>query len=165
MTPSRRHLILNLIVLACFLASAAVALQTLEGTTSMAGLITLIAGAFGAGASLTAALQAYRAQRATEQRRPESAGRYHLLFYTTVENYVARRAPFRDAHLAMAQAAHARGELVMAGAFAEPADGAVLVFRGDSPCVAEAFAENDPYVQNGLIAEWRVRPWTVVIGG
>ncbi len=53
----------------------------------------------------------------------------------------------------------------MAGAFAEPADGAVLVFRGDSPCVAEAFAENDPYVQNGLIAEWRVRPWTVVIGG
>ncbi|HOB54317.1 MAG TPA: YciI-like protein [Acidobacteriota bacterium] len=88
-----------------------------------------------------------------------------MLFYTTVENYVERRAPFRDAHLAMAQAAHARGELVMAGAFAEPADGAVLVFRGDSPRVAEAFAESDPYVQNGLIAEWRVRPWTVVIGG
>jgi uncharacterized protein YciI len=90
---------------------------------------------------------------------------YYILFYKTVENYVERRAPFRDEHLGLASAAHERGELVIAGALADPADGAVLVFRGDSPAAAENFARNDVYVRNGLIVEWRVRPWSVVIGG
>ena len=31
--------------------------------------------------------------------------------------------------------------------------------------IAEEFAKNDPYVKNGLITEWSVRPWTVVVGG
>lgn len=52
----------------------------------------------------------------------------------------------------------------MAGALADPADSAVLLFKGDGPEVAQDFAQNDPYVKNGLIAEWHVRPWTVVIG-
>lgn len=90
---------------------------------------------------------------------------YFLLFYKTVDNYIERRAPFRAEHLKMAQAAADDGQLIMGGALADPADGAVLVFRADGPQVAEAFAKNDPYVQNGLISEWSVRPWTVVIGG
>ncbi len=90
---------------------------------------------------------------------------YYILFYTTIENYVEKRAPYREQHLEHANAAHARGDLVMAGAFADPADGAVLVFKGKGPGVAEEFAKNDPYVMNGLISEWKVRPWTVVIGG
>ena len=47
----------------------------------------------------------------------------------------------------------------MAGALADPADGAVLVFRGPSPQPAESFAEADPYVRNGLVKRWRVRKW------
>jgi hypothetical protein len=90
---------------------------------------------------------------------------YYILFYKTVDNYFERRAPYREAHLKYATAARDRGALVMAGALAEPADSAVLVFKGDSPAVAEDFAKSDPYVLNGLITEWRVRPWTVVIGG
>lgn len=90
---------------------------------------------------------------------------YYILFYKTVENYVEKRAPFRSEHLALAKAALENGELLMAGALANPADGAVLVFRGDSPEVAERFAKNDPYVKQGLITEWTVREWTVVIGG
>jgi len=90
---------------------------------------------------------------------------HYLLFYKTVEDYVARRAPFREEHLAHAKAAFERGELMMAGALAEPVDGAVIVFKGESPAVAEEFARNDPYVRAGLIPEWRVRPWTVVFGG
>ncbi len=90
---------------------------------------------------------------------------YYLLFYQTVENYVQRRAPYRDLHLSYARSAHERGELVMAGALADPADGAVLVFKGDSPAFAENFAKEDPYVKAGLITEWKVRVWTVVIGG
>ena len=90
---------------------------------------------------------------------------YFVLFYKTVDDYIERRAQYRDAHLALAREAHERGEMVMAGALAEPADGAVLVFRGDDSTVAEEFARNDPYVRNGLITSWEVRPWTVVIGG
>jgi uncharacterized protein YciI len=90
---------------------------------------------------------------------------YYLLLYKTVEDYIAKRAPYRDEHLAHANASHDRGELVMAGALSDPADGAVLVFQGDGPEVAERFARNDPYVRKGLITEWSVRRWIVVIGG
>jgi len=89
---------------------------------------------------------------------------YYLLFYKTIENYVEKRAPYRSEHLKMAEEAHQEGSLVMAGAMAEPADGAVLIFKGESPKVAENFANNDPYVKNGLIKSWEVRPWTVVVG-
>lgn len=89
---------------------------------------------------------------------------YYILFYKTVENYIEKRASYRAEHLRLAQEAQDIGTLIMAGALEEPADQAVLVFKGDSPEAAENFAKNDPYVQNGLIAEWSVRPWKVVIG-
>jgi len=89
---------------------------------------------------------------------------HYLLFYDVVPNYVERRQPFRAQHLALARAAHARGELILGGALADPVDGAVLLFRGDSPAVAENFALADPYVQNGLVKSWRVRTWTTVVG-
>jgi uncharacterized protein YciI len=90
---------------------------------------------------------------------------YYLLIYHTVENYVERRAPFRDEHLGYSHAAHARGELFMGGVLGDPPDTAILIFRADAPSVAEEFARNDPYVKAGLIKDWSVRPWTVAIGG
>ncbi len=90
---------------------------------------------------------------------------YYILFYKTVDNYVERRKPFREQHLAHATFAYDRGELVLAGALDNPADSAVLVFKGERPKIAEEFAQNDPYVLNELITEWTVRPWNVVIGG
>ncbi|MFO7632656.1 MAG: YciI-like protein [Caldilinea sp.] len=90
---------------------------------------------------------------------------YYLLFYEYVENILERRTPYRSAHLAAAQAAHARGDLVIAGALADPVDRALLVFKVDNPQVVEDFVHNDPYVQNGLVTAWQIRPWTVVIGG
>jgi hypothetical protein len=89
---------------------------------------------------------------------------HFLLLYDVVGDYVERRAPFRAEHLSLIQKAADRGELVMAGALADPADGAVLVFRGPSPQPAESFAEADPYVRNGLVKRWRVRKWNTVIG-
>ena len=90
---------------------------------------------------------------------------YWLLLYDLVDDYLDRRPPLRDEHLGLARAAHERGELVMAGALADPADRAVLVFNADDASVAESFATNDPYVKNGLVENWKVRSWTVVIGG
>jgi len=89
---------------------------------------------------------------------------YYILFYKTVEDYIEKRAPYRSEHLLLAQKAQENGNLIMAGALADPPDGAILIFKGDSPQKAEDFAKNDPYVINGLIREWYVRPWTVVIG-
>ena len=90
---------------------------------------------------------------------------HYLLLYDYVDNMIERRAPFRDGHLSLAKAAHDRRELVMAGALTDPLDGAVFVFRADDPQVIEAFVHQDPYVTHGLVTRWRVRPWTVVIGG
>lgn len=90
---------------------------------------------------------------------------YFLLLYDVADQFTDRRAPYRDAHLALARAAHERGELILAGAFAEPADGAALVFKAGNEAVAEQFAANDPYVKHGLVRHWTVRKWTVVIGG
>lgn len=89
---------------------------------------------------------------------------YYLLFYETVDNYFELRTPFREEHLALANQASAKGKLIMAGALANPPDGAILVFRGDDPDDAEQFALNDPYVKNGLIKRWYIREWTVVVG-
>jgi uncharacterized protein YciI len=89
---------------------------------------------------------------------------HHILFYDVVDDYVEKRAQFREAHLAYARQAHERGELVLGGALTDPADAAVLVFRGDSPAIAEAFAGKDPYVLNGLVKAWRVRKWMTVVG-
>jgi uncharacterized protein YciI len=90
---------------------------------------------------------------------------YFALLYDVVDDYVARRAVYRDQHLQHATAAYERGEIVMAGAFADPVDRALLVFRAADASVVEAFARKDPYVTNGLVTRWEVRPWTVVIGG
>jgi len=89
---------------------------------------------------------------------------HYLLFYEVAEDYLSRRAQFRDEHLQKAWAASERGELVLGGALANPVDGAVLLFKGDSPEVAEKFARVDPYVTSGMIKRWYVREWTTVAG-
>jgi uncharacterized protein YciI len=89
---------------------------------------------------------------------------YFLLFYNLVDDYITRRAAFRKEHLRLAQEAHKRGDLLLAGAMSEPADRGLLVFRVPDRSIVEQFANNDPYVLNGLVNRWEIRPWTVVIG-
>src|SRR5262245_18139931 len=89
---------------------------------------------------------------------------HYLLIYDVVPDYAERRRAYRAEHLALAQAAHARDELVLGGALADPIDGAILVFRGSSSAAAEAFAQSDPYVRNGLVTKWRVRAWATIVG-
>ena len=89
---------------------------------------------------------------------------YFALFYHVVDDYVARRAPFRDDHLRLARAAQGRGEIVLAGALTDPTDGALLIFRAPDRSVVEEFIRNDPYVLNGLVTRLEVRSWAVVVG-
>jgi uncharacterized protein len=89
---------------------------------------------------------------------------HYLLFYEYGEDYLEKRGEFRAAHLTAGWAASARGELLLGGAFAHPADGAALLFRADSPAVPENFAKSDPYVISGIVKRWYIREWTTVVG-
>jgi len=89
---------------------------------------------------------------------------HFVLLYEIVDNFAERRMPFRDEHFARVTQAYADGRLILAGAFADPVDGALLIFRGPTRDDAEAFAKADPYVTSGLVTKWRVREWTTVIG-
>jgi uncharacterized protein YciI len=89
---------------------------------------------------------------------------HFLLMYDFSPDYLERRGPFRNEHLRLAWEANGRGELLLGGALAEPADGSVLIFQGETSAAAEKFAAADPYVKNGIVTRWRVRKWTTVIG-
>ncbi|MFO1415172.1 MAG: YciI-like protein [Burkholderiales bacterium] len=87
-----------------------------------------------------------------------------LLFYDYAPDYLERRGAFRNDHLKLAWDWQSRGKLVLAGALANPADGAVFHFRADSAAEVESFVRADPYVRNGIATSWRVREWTTVVG-
>lgn len=88
----------------------------------------------------------------------------YLLFYDYSDDYMARRGEFRKEHLQLAWNAQAKGQLILGGAFANPADGAMIHFKTDSTAAVEEFVKADPYVRNGLVKGWRIREWTTVVG-
>ncbi len=90
--------------------------------------------------------------------------KHFALTYDVVPNFIERRLPHREAHLQRVRDANARGLLLLACALGDPPDGALLVFRAESAAPAEEFARTDPYVVEGLVTAWRVRPWNVVVG-
>lgn len=90
--------------------------------------------------------------------------KHFILIYDTAADYLQRRAEFRSAHLALAWQAAERGELLLAGAVGEPADSALLLFNCNSADIPAAFAKADPYVVNGLVKSWQVKPWHTVVG-
>lgn len=88
---------------------------------------------------------------------------YLALLYELVDDYLERRGEFREEHLALARSASERGDLLLGGAFADPAGTALLVWRAERAAVEE-FVQQDPYVRHGLVTKWHIRDWTVVVG-
>lgn len=89
---------------------------------------------------------------------------HYLLIYDLSSDYLERRDEYRYEHLELAWEAYNRGELILGGALQDPVDTGLLLFKGDSPEPAERFARQDPYVRNGLVTGWQVRPWMTVVG-
>jgi uncharacterized protein YciI len=87
---------------------------------------------------------------------------HYILTYDLAPDYLERRGQFRADHLKLAWEAAERGALLLGGAVSDPPESALLLFTDEA--AAEAFARNDPYVAQGLVASWRVRPWTTVVG-
>jgi len=90
---------------------------------------------------------------------------YYLLIYHVADDYLARRAEFRNEHLQLAEEAHKRGELLLGGALADPPDQALLLFRTNDTEHIRDFILKDPYVRNGIVKNWEIRLWNVVVGG
>ena len=89
---------------------------------------------------------------------------HFLLFYHYVPDYLERRDAHRSAHLARAWQSSGRGELQLGGVLGDTMDTAVLLFQAETRATVEAFVAEDPYVLNGLVARWEVRPWLTVAG-
>ena len=89
---------------------------------------------------------------------------HSLLFYDYVNDIVERRTSFRQEHLTLIREVYEQGALLMAGALTEPVDGAVFVFSTDDRSIVEDFVARDPYVREGLVTSWRIRPWNVITG-
>lgn len=87
-----------------------------------------------------------------------------VLFYYVVEDYIAKRGAYREEHLKLSADSHKRGELLLGGALDDPPDRAVLVFRVADKSIIEDFIKKDPYVINGLVKHWEIRPWNIVVG-
>eukprot|EP00286_Rhodomonas_abbreviata_P026141 CAMPEP_0181296870 /NCGR_PEP_ID=MMETSP1101-20121128/4933_1 /TAXON_ID=46948 /ORGANISM="Rhodomonas abbreviata, Strain Caron Lab Isolate" /LENGTH=181 /DNA_ID=CAMNT_0023401761 /DNA_START=96 /DNA_END=641 /DNA_ORIENTATION=+ len=95
---------------------------------------------------------------------PDAPAQLLVLTYSYVPDILERRGPHRAGHLAGAQELTDSGNCIMAGALANPVDGAIFVFRGLTEQQVAAFVQKDPYVINGLVTEWKIREWTAVVG-
>jgi uncharacterized protein YciI len=84
-----------------------------------------------------------------------------VMFYEVAPDGLAKASAHIAAHRARLDAFHARGALLMAGPYANPAEGALGVFTSRSE--AEAFIQGDPFVLHGVVAKWSVREWNEVL--
>ncbi len=89
---------------------------------------------------------------------------YYCLFYDYIDDVLEKRTPFRQEHLALIRDFQEQGLLILAGPYNDPLDGALLVFKVDSPSAVENFVAQDPYIKNGLVTHWKIKSWQVVAG-
>lgn len=86
----------------------------------------------------------------------------YVLFYEAAPDVESKAPAHYAAHSARAQEFHARGVLAMIGVFTDTRnDGAMGVFTSRHD--AETFAQDDPFVVNGVVSEWRVCEWMEVL--
>ena len=73
-----------------------------------------------------------------------------------------RRGPHRAPHLERIRGEQEAGRVIMAGALGDPPSGGAIVFCDTPVGEIEAFVRADPYMQAGLITNWRLAPWNLV---
>ena len=86
----------------------------------------------------------------------------YVLFYDSDPDGITKAPLHFPAHFARLQEFHARGELLMVGAFSRPVEeGSMAIFATRD--AAEAFAKDDPFVLNGVVKDWRIQEWNEVL--
>lgn len=82
---------------------------------------------------------------------------------TAGPDYVARRRPYREAHLRRLRGLKDEGRVLLGGAWADPVDGALIVYQAESVNEVWRLIEDDPYYRAGLWPEVRVREWAIAV--
>jgi uncharacterized protein YciI len=86
----------------------------------------------------------------------------HVMTYRAVDGFLPLAREHGPAHVERLREFHGRGVLLMAGPFDEPMNGdAMGIFTNRE--AAEEFIAGDPFVVNGVVASWTVRPWNEVL--
>ena len=81
--------------------------------------------------------------------------------YHYVPDILERRTPHRAAHLERINQRVAQGNLLLAGAFADPVDGALLLLTAETAGEVFEWIAGDPYTQAGLLTGVDVREMNV----
>ena len=86
----------------------------------------------------------------------------YVMTYRAVEDFLPLAQHNYPAHSARVEEFTRRGDLLMVGTFDEPMNGEAMgVFTTRE--AAEEFIAGDPFVLNGVVASWAVRPWNEVL--
>ncbi|MGY1763785.1 YciI family protein [Geodermatophilus sp. SYSU D00779] len=86
----------------------------------------------------------------------------YVMTYRAVEDFLPLAQHHYPAHSARVEEFARRGDLLMVGTFDEPMNGEAMgVFTTRE--AAEEFIAGDPFVVNGVVASWAVRPWNEVL--
>lgn len=94
---------------------------------------------------------------------PKEEIKHWALHYQYVPDAFEKRVPFRADHLALTSKYKSSGSMLSGGAYADPPMGALLTFHSTRSEV-EKFIKEDPYVTNGVVTDYKIREWTVVVG-
>jgi uncharacterized protein YciI len=84
-----------------------------------------------------------------------------VMFYEVAPEGLSKAKANIEAHRARLNEFHKRGVLLMAGPFANPAEGALGIFTSKKD--AEEFIQGDPFVINGVVSKWRLVEWNEVL--
>jgi len=84
-----------------------------------------------------------------------------VMFYEVAPDGLSKAMKHIEAHRARLNEFHARGVLLMAGPFANPAEGALGIFTSKE--AAEEFIQDDPFVVNGVVGKWRLVEWNEIL--
>ena len=89
--------------------------------------------------------------------------RTFAILYSYVPDILERRQPHRATHLERLRQLEVDGRMVIAGAFSEPADGALIVIQAAEIGDVYDWIAGDPYVRAGLVTNARIREMAVAI--
>jgi len=87
----------------------------------------------------------------------------YVLLYETARDAMPKAQLHFPAHSARLQEFHAKGSLLMVGAFENPLDGAMGIFTTRE--AAEEFVKGDPFVVHGVVKSWVLRGWNEIFAG
>ncbi len=88
----------------------------------------------------------------------------YVLQYEYVENVLEKRAPFREAHLAVFGKQVQDGNIVIGGTINYPPTGAMTIFRNLTSDGVDEIVKQDPYYINGLVTNYTIKPYIAVVG-